>query len=160
MVPSFLPCFGGVSTSSDSGAGDVGLGLAFLPPIVPSLALALGFLGDGEVGLEDACSSVGVMDIGVGDLVCARPPSVPRRLRGEGADDTGGWGVWLFSREGSCDVDVAGFWETWDGPSRSSSSSSSVSSSWVKGPCMVVACDVGFEGGGVGDFLVLAGAGV
>ena len=158
MVPSFLPCFGGgVSTSSDSGAGDVGWGLALRPPSMPSLGFALGFSGDGE---GDACSSIGVMDIGVGDFVRARPPNVPRRLRGEGADDTGGWGVWLFSREGSCDVDVAGFWETWDGPSRSSSSSSSVSSSWVKGPCMVVACDVGFEGGGVGDFLVLAGAGV
>ncbi len=94
--------------SSDSGPGDVGWGLVFRPPSMPSLGFALGFSGDGE---GDACSSIGVMDIGVGDLVRARPPIVPRRLRGEGADDAGGWGVWLFSRDGSCDVDGVGFWE-------------------------------------------------
>jgi len=56
-------------------------------------------------------------------------------------------------------VVVAAFWETWDGPSRSSSSSS-VSSSWVNGPRVVVACVVGFETGGVGDVLMLAVASV
>ena len=145
-----------MSTSSDSGAGDVGWGLAALrPPIVPSLDFALGFSGD---GVGDVWASIGGVDVGVGDLVRARPPSVPRRLRGEGADDVGGWGVWLFSREGSCDVDGVGFWEAWDGPSRSSSSSS-VSSSWVKGPRVVMAGAVDFVAGGVGDVLALAGAG-
>jgi hypothetical protein len=158
MVPSFLPCFGGVSASSDSGPEDVGWGLTLRPPSMPSLGFALGFSGDVEVEVGAACSSIGVMDIGVGDLVRARPPSVPRHLRGEGADDAGGWGVWLFSREGSRDVDGVGFWEGWVGTSRSSSSSS-VSSSWVNGPCVVAACAVGFERGGVDDGLVLAGAG-
>ena len=85
IVPSFLPCFGGdVSASSDSGAGGVGWGLAALrPPIVPSLDFGLGFSGD---GVGDAWASIGVVDVGEADLVRARPPSVPRRLRGEGAD--------------------------------------------------------------------------
>ena len=156
MVPSFLPSGSSVSMSSESGAGDGSWGFALRPPIVPSLDFGFGFAGD---GVGDVCSSsIGVVDIGVGDFVRARPPSVPRRLWGEGADDVGGWGVWLFSREGSLDVDVAGFWEAWDGPSRSSSSSS-VSSSWVNGPRVVMACAVGFEGGGIGDFLILAVAG-
>jgi len=156
IVPSFLPCFGGdVSASSDSGAGGVGWGLAALrPPIVPSLDFGLGFSGD---GVGDVWASIGGVDVGVGDLVRARPPSVPRRLRGEGADNVGGWGVWLFSREGSCDVDGVGFWEAWDGPSRSSSSSS-VSSSCVKGPRVVVACAVGFAAGAVGDVFAFIGA--
>jgi len=86
MVPIFLPWCAGASTSSDSGAGDVGKALALRPPSMPSLDFALGFAGDGEA----ARSSSGVMDIGVGDFVRARPPNVPSRLRGEGADDVGG----------------------------------------------------------------------
>ena len=105
IMPSFLPCFDGTSASSESGAAGVGWGLALRPPMVPSLDFALGFSGDG-VG---ASSSMRVVDIGVGDLVRARPPSVPRRFRGEGADDVVGWGVWLFSREGSCDDFGVGF---------------------------------------------------
>ena len=48
IVPSFLPCLGGTSTASDSGAGDVGWSLAALrPPIVPSLDFGLGSSGGG-----------------------------------------------------------------------------------------------------------------
>ena len=106
IMPSFLPCFNGTSASSDSGAAGVGWGLALRPPMVPSLDFGLGFSGD---GVGAACSSVRVADIGVGDSARARPPSVPRRLRGEGADDVVGWGVWLFSREGNCDDVGVGF---------------------------------------------------
>ena len=98
MVPSFLPCGGGMSTSSDSGAGDICRGLALRPPIVPSLDFGLGCAGDGEVCVGGACSligfvDIGIVDIGVGDLVRARPPSAPRRLRGEGAEERGSWEV-------------------------------------------------------------------
>ena len=67
------------------------VGLDLLPPMVPSLDFGLAVCFRGEASLSFWGSSIG--DLGVGDFVRARPPSVPSRLRGEGAADVDGWGV-------------------------------------------------------------------